>query len=94
MPFQKMKSEDELTKDKYDYCLAREGEIYAIYMPVGKATDIKIPNNGYSVNWFNPREGGDLHQGSVNKITGGGFASTGNPPVQDGKDWVCLIRRE
>jgi hypothetical protein len=94
LPFTKMSNADEITKDKNDYCLAKEGEIYAIYFPEGKATDINLPGGQFTVHWFNPREGGYLLQGSVNKITGGGFASTGNPPVQDGKDWVCLIRRQ
>ncbi|OFY62565.1 MAG: hypothetical protein A2V64_08550 [Bacteroidetes bacterium RBG_13_43_22] len=93
LPFTKMSNADEITKDKNDYCLAKEGEIYAIYFPEGKATDINLPGGQYSVQWFNPREGGDLVPGSVNKITGTGYASTGNPPVPNGKDWVCLIRR-
>jgi hypothetical protein len=94
LPFNEMKNADELTKDQTDYCLAKEGEIYAIYLPEGKATDVHLPEGQYAFNWFNPRDGGDLMQTSVNKITVNGFISTGNPPVNDGKDWVCLIKRE
>jgi hypothetical protein len=94
LPFNDMKNADELTADKYDYCLAKEGEIYAIYLPDGKGTDIKMPTGDYIIKWYNPREGGDLVQTSVNKITVNGSASTGLPPVKDGKDWVCLIKRE
>ena len=93
LPFSEMKNSDELTKDQNDYCLAKEGEIYAIYLPEGNATDIRVPAGEYSINWYNPRDGGDLIQTTVNKITVNGFVSTGNPPVKDGKDWVCLIRR-
>jgi hypothetical protein len=94
LPFAEMKNADELTKDQYDYCLAKEGEIYAIYLPEGKATDIKLPEGRYTINWLNPHTGGDLQTGSVKILTVKNYASTGNPPVQDGKDWVCLIRRE
>jgi len=94
LPFNEMNNADELTKDKDDYCLAKEGEIYAIYLPKGNAADLRLPAGRYSINWYNPREGGNLMQSSVNKITINGLASTGNPPVKDGKDWVCLIRRE
>ena len=54
-----------LTNDKNDYCLAKEGEIYAVYLPEGKATDIKLPEGQYTVQWFNPRDGGDLLTGTV-----------------------------
>jgi len=94
LPVNDMRNADELIKDKDAYCLAKEGDIYAIYIPKGNATDLMLPDGKYSINWYNPREGGELIQTSVNKITVNGSASTGNPPVKDGKDWVCLIRRE
>ncbi len=30
--------------------------------------------------------------GTVETIKGGKFVSTGKPPEDDGKDWVCLVR--
>ena len=94
LPFSEMKSADELIKDKTAYCFAKEGEIYAVYLPLGKETGITLPDGRYNVHWFNPRTGGDLIQGSVELITGRGVVLTGQPPVDDGKDWVCLIRRQ
>ena len=52
---------------------------------------IKLPDGEYTVQWFNPRTGGELMQGSLEKISGG-KSSTGTPPADDGKDWVCLIK--
>ncbi len=94
LPFEEMNNYDELTKDQNDYCLAKEGKVYAIYQPEGVATEIRVPAGEYSINWYNPRDGGDLMQTSVNKITVNGFISTGDPPGNDGKDRVCLIRAE
>ena len=94
LPFTEMQSEDELTKDKNDYCLAKEGEVYAVYLPEGKAADIMLSEGKYSISWYNPRTGGDLLVGNVKTVKGSGFVSTGYPPGQEGKDWVCLIRRE
>jgi len=94
LPFTEMKSADELTTDKTDYCFAREGDVYAIYLPGGKATNIKLTEGNYSVQWFNPRTGGELLTGSVSIVPGKGSPSTGNPPAGDGKDWVCLIRKQ
>jgi hypothetical protein len=93
LPFTLMTNADDLTTDKDDYCLAKDGEIYVIYLPRGERTDINLPEGEFSVLWFNPRTGGDLLSGSVKIITGKGIASTGNPPSADGKDWVCMIRR-
>ena len=94
LPFTEMKNADAITKDKNDYCLAKEGDIYAVYLPEGRTTDIMLPEGKYTVNWFNPRVGGDLVSGTVRSISGSGMASTGNPPGEDGKDWICLIRKD
>ena len=88
-----MKNADELTKEKNDYCLAKEGEIYALYLPEGRSTDIILPEGKYAVHWFNPRNGGDLLKVTIGSISGKIPVSTGNPPAEDGKDWVCLIKR-
>lgn len=92
LPFTEMMSSDELTLSKDDYCFAKTGEIYAVYLPQGGQAKIKIPDGSYDIQWFNPRDGGDLQRGPVEKITGGGYASTGLPPADPSKDWVCLIR--
>lgn len=93
LPFSEMKNADEIITDKNGYCFAKEGEIYALYMPEGKATEIKLPAYPFNVQWFNPRTGGELSNGSV-QLLKGGKCSTGNPPEEDGKDWICLIRKQ
>ncbi len=93
LPFNEMKSADDLSKEKNNYCFAREGDIYAVYIPEGKKTDIRIAEGTYKVLWFNPRTGGDLVTGSLKMISGPGIVSTGDPPETDGSDWVCLIRK-
>lgn len=92
LPFTEMKNADELTTEKTDYCFAREGQVYAVYLPEGKTTNISLPDGKFIVNWFNPRTGGELIKGNPEQITGKGTISVGNPP--DGKDWVCLIKAE
>ncbi len=94
LPFPEMHSADDLTRDKESYCFAKEGQVYAVYTPKGKPADIMLAEGAYTVAWHNPRTGEDLMQGSLMSPTGGGYRSTGNPPAADGKDWVCLIKRE
>jgi hypothetical protein len=94
LPFAQMNSADELTKSKDDYCFAKTGEVYAVYLPEGGSADILLPSGNFEVKWFNPRSGGDLLPGKTSIISGAGFASTGVPPGDEQKDWVCIIKRE
>jgi hypothetical protein len=94
LTFTEMESADELTRQQDDYCLARDGSVYAVYLPEGKPADILLPEGNYNITWYDPRSGGELQNGTLTTVTGGGYRSTGNPPGNDSKDWVCLIRRE
>lgn len=94
LPFTEMINSDDLTTAKNDFCLAKEGEVYAIYLPDGGSTGIKLAPGRYSVKWYNPSTGGELADGTVGFLSGGSVVSTGLPPENNGKDWVCLIKHE
>ena len=94
LPFTEMKNSDAYHQNKDDFCLAKDGEIYAVYLPAGGSTEIVLSPGIYGVKWFNPRSGGDLMTGTIDKIRAIGFASTGYPPEDPGKDWVCLIKKQ
>jgi hypothetical protein len=86
---------DLITSENVSYCLAKENEIYAIYVEAN-AHKIKL-NLGnihkiYSVQWFDPRNGGKLQNGSITTITADGLKSLGFPPSKNKKDWLLLIR--
>jgi hypothetical protein len=93
LPFDKMHSTDGLTDNPYDYVFAENDKTYAIYLPEVKETKINLfgSTKKYVVKWYNPRTGGELVNGTIKKITGGGEKSIGFPPNKD-KDWVALIK--
>ncbi len=95
LPFQEMVSMDTLTTSETDYCLARPGNIYAIYLPDGGTTDLDLSdsNERFTVRWFNTRAGGEMILGSVTEIKGGTVVSLGDPPEHSEKDWAVLIER-
>ena len=95
LPFSEMRTFDELTTDSNDYCFAKAGEIYAIYLPNGGSTTINLSkvSGTFSVKWFNPSLGGDLLDGSTTAITGGNNRSIGNPPSNTNQDWVALLQK-
>lgn len=91
LPLGEMRSADELT-EKGNYCLSKENELYVLYLPEGRQTTVKVPTGNFEIQWFNPRSDGYLLRGSITTISGKGAIPTGKPPVDDGKDWVCLVK--
>ena len=77
------------------YCFAKEGAIYAVYLPKGGEATLDLGDSAgeFRVRWFNPRQGGELAAGSVKTIRGPGKQSLGLPPADPEKDWVVLVDR-
>ena len=78
------------------YCLGKSGEIYAIYLPDGGTKSLDLSGLGadsYSVQWYDPRNGGNLQSGNVTQVNGGQSVSIGNPPTSTDLDWVALVER-
>ncbi len=95
IPFWSMAPADELTVDDQSFCLAEPGEIYLIYKPMGLdkiELDLKISRQNFEVQWYNPREGGDLQSGSINEVNGGDVVDLGLPPSDVDQDWLILVK--
>ena len=95
LPFTEMTSADDLTPDTTDYVFAQPGEVYAVYLPTGGEAklDLSDGDGAFTVQWFNPREGGALQEGDVMEVEAGSAASLGRPPSGAEEDWVALVRR-
>ncbi len=92
LPFNQMSPDDSLVS--VGWCLAKPGEIYAVYLPDGGTTNLNLAVGSYTVQWYNPRTGGKLQKGSVTKVIGPGAVSLGNPPKDGEKDWTILCKNE
>lgn len=86
LPFQDMVPSDGLVST--GWCLAKAGEVYAVYLPSGGAASLTVGAGSYGVRWFNPRTGGALVDGPT--ITGPGSRSLGNPPGSG--DWAAVVK--
>lgn len=95
LPFPDMEAHDELVSNADAYCLAKEGDIYAVYLREGGSTDLDLKNfaQRFSVQWYDPRSGGKLHSGTVRSVVGPGKVALGNPKQEEDEDWVVLIQR-
>jgi hypothetical protein len=104
LPFTEMTHHDELTGAGNDYCFAKPGEIYAIYLPAGGTTNLNLGDSSvtFTIQWYNPRTAGPLQAGTKTETTGPGPASIGQPPTDPDKpaqataggDWVALVKRK
>ncbi len=99
VPFWQMTNADELVgnskNDNSRYCLGLPGEVYVVYLPTGGTCELDLSNTSgvFSVKWYNPRQGGELQDGSVKEVSGGGKVDLGRPPADENEDWVILVRR-
>ena len=96
IPFAEMKSANALignTKDDNSkFCFAKAGELYLVYLPNGGSTDLDLTaaKRTFTVQWFNPRNGGPLL--ATGNALSGGSKSTLTAP--DTNDWLAVIRRK
>lgn len=99
IPFWQMQNEDTLVgnakNDNSQYCFAKRGEIYLVYLPNGGTAELDLGGTAgtFGVKWFNPRAGGPLVEGTVKTVTGGGKAGLGNPPAEEKEDWLAVVRK-
>ena len=74
----------------------KESEVYAIYLREGGSTDLDLKecNLTFTVQWYNPRTGGELHKGTVARVKGSGRVNLGNAVTEKDKDWAVVAKRE
>ncbi len=92
LPFWEMQPDNSLAESAY--VLAKPGQVYAIYLPKGGGTTVRLADGKYSVQWYNPRTGGALVNGAVREVSGPGAVSLGQPPADPAKDWAVLVKRK
>lgn len=96
IPFWEMAPNDKLISNRPAYCLVKEGEVYAIYSESNADTvlvNLGNSHQNFQIKWFDPRNGGELQNGSIDKVNATGIVSLGNPPSNAEKDWVILLNK-
>jgi hypothetical protein len=110
VPFHLAKSHDELASGQGivtgsdAYVLARPGDFYVIFSKQGgKELNLTLNKKPatWSVQWYDPRNGGKLQDGSVTEVETADDGNRGNkvrrklgaPPRSPEKDWVILVKK-
>lgn len=94
LPYHEMSDSDNFTSNNSAECLAKTGEVYAIYLPNGGSTNLELNgiSGSFEVKWYDPRNGGGLQSGSISMVEGGASRSLGDAPNSTGSDWVVLVQ--
>ncbi len=98
LPYWDMKPDHKMVNSPDAYCLKKEGEIYALYIPKHKGItlDLTKAQGTFDIEWYNPLKGGELQTGSIESLTGGSIQYLGTPPQikNSSFDWVCLVQKK
>ena len=94
IPYWRMHSTPELVELDEGFVFSEPGTTYLIYLPNGKSTSLDLSDQQaqFSVNWFDPKLGGELIQSDIQFLSGGGKRYLGLPPGKSNQDWVVLVR--
>jgi len=71
-----------------NYCLAAPGQIYAVYLPNGGTTTVKLEPGKYEAHWYSPLSGERI---ALPAAEGGDWRS---PETPDKHDWALLLQRK
>lgn len=98
IPFWQMQNSDALVNNPDhspgNYCFSRTNKVYLVYLPNGGTTklDLSKATGEYTVQWFNPRDGGPLQTGTVKSVKAGNNVNLGLSTQDDEQDWLVVIR--
>jgi hypothetical protein len=83
----KTEPHDELVSQG-NYCLAKLGEIYAVYLPHGGRVTIHLQGGSYYAAWFNPTSGERI---ALPPVQGTSWTSMEASPKSD---WALLLEKK
>ena len=94
LPYHEMKAANDLSDNPEVLVFAKEEEIYLLYMKSPQVVKVDLGTSGktFSLDWFNPQQGGALHKGTVETVKAANPVAIGLHPADWTKDWLCLIR--
>jgi hypothetical protein len=95
IPFWRMSNANDLVSGSDNWCLA-DNDTIVLYLKNGGVATLELPGPltaTYSVQWYDPLNGGEFKNGTATLLPSGPNISLGFPPTnEDGKDWVVLFR--
>jgi Putative collagen-binding domain of a collagenase len=95
VPFWKMSNANERVTNN-NWCLWERdsGATIVLYLPNGGTTDIDLMDlvGTFSIQWYDPRLGGDTQNGTIASLSAGASGSIGDAPYSSDQDWAVLLK--
>lgn len=93
IPIKEMEPSDNLVSPNSNYCLTNNNDLILIFIPVGGASSIQLdPTKSYSIEWFDPKNGGELFQTESKLYKGISELNFSIQGEDTEKDWVALLK--
>ncbi|MEK7408784.1 MAG: DUF5060 domain-containing protein [Acidobacteriota bacterium] len=90
LPFHQMHPANHVVGGGEAFCLAKPGEVYALYLPQGGSVEVRLtPGNQYRVEWFDPRNTGGNPWTPAPSVAGGRQTLA----APDNQDWALRLTR-
>ncbi len=88
LPFWEMEPANDIVQSGKAFCLAKRGEVYALYLPEGGEIEADLPaGQRFMVSWWNPNQGRSGKFTQESRVPGG--RQTLAAPA--GGDWAVRI---
>ena len=81
-------STGQLTQDNGAFCLAKPGEIYAVYLPKEGKVTVKLERGTYNATWFSAYTGQKI---PLQPVQGPTWTS---PQTPGWLDWALLLQKQ
>lgn len=94
VPFWNMSNHNALLTTTNGWCLSQAGGVKVVFLKAATNVNLHLTNatGNYTVQWFDPRNGGSLQRGTVTQVVAGATVNLGWPPASSTEDWVALVR--
>ncbi|MEM9251571.1 MAG: DUF5060 domain-containing protein [Planctomycetota bacterium] len=95
LPVDDMHNDNDLLGGAEGFCLAQPGVAYVALIKDASqpaTLDLRSQSGPFTVQWYDPRNGGNLQTGETAILEGGGWQELGAPPSDIDRDWVVLVR--
>ncbi len=93
LPFSRMQPADHLVSPRSNYAFVLGDELLVVYIPNGGASTVKLnPAKTYSIEWFDPKNGGEIFKVDTTTYTGMEDLNFRLQNRDTSQDWVAILR--
>lgn len=95
LPVRTMAEDDDRLSGESGRVFSDGSTTFALYLPDGGTNAaLDLPPGSYSIEWYDPRNGGNRQVGTKSEAEGGSSTAIGAPPADTNRDWVGVVSEQ